>query len=296
MKIHWYVAAVAASVIASTAVAAPALATTPTVDTLQVSRATIYPVSDGYQDTVSVTGTATGATVVHIELSTSDTDAAGTQVFQADAQLAAGDFQLTLDSNLLGTVPSGSYFVWARPDDVVDTSAWKSAPLSVSLKHLVTKTWKKTVTAAGSKLDKFVGGCSTLRKPSLRGWAGSLGYYSNTRCKKTAVKSVVATVHGLVLPAVSAPGSYGSVRIAAYGGAAKAKPRSHAYLAYLTPDGSDVVAFPALGSKVRTHAGPAVAASQMRHGRTILWGATVAAGNRYDIKNFTVTLTYTTLQ
>lgn len=310
MKLRWsLVSVLTGAVLASTTLATPALAATSAVVSLQITRpntgepaTTLYPVPDGYLDTVSVTGAAPDATVVHIDVSTSATDAEGTRVFQTDVAVDwAGDFQVTLGADLVGKVASGAYFVWARPDDVTDPSAWRSASLTISLKHLVTRTWTKTVSAARSKWDSFVGRCSTLRKPALRGWSGSLGFYSNTKCRKTLAKSAVATVHKIVLPAVPRPGRYSTFRIAAYGGAARKKPRSRANLVYLAAnDVTDVVAFPRLRSKVGNHAGPTVAASIIRAGvgesRSFLWGAMAQAGNRYDIKSFTITLTYTALQ
>jgi hypothetical protein len=303
------VSVLAGAVLASGTLAAPAHAATTAVVSLQITRpnsgepaTTIYPAADGYLDTVSVTGAAPDATVVHIDVSTSATDAEGARVFQTEVSVDwAGDFHVTLGADLVGKVTSGAYYVWARPDDVTDASAWRSAPLTISLQHLVTRTWTKTVSAARSRWDSFVGRCSTLRKPALRGWKGSLGFYSNTKCRKTAEKSAVATVHQIVLPAVPRPGRYSTFRISAYGGAARKKPRSRAYLVYLAAnDTTDVVAAPSLGRKVGKHAGPTVAASIIRAGvgesRTFRWGAMVQSGNRYDVKSFTVTVTYTALQ
>lgn len=294
MKLRWSLAPVVAGLVASTALAAPAHAIGPTINSVQLSSYSVAPIVDGLLDTVDVSGTATtGVTTVHIDVSASDTGD-GAPILTVDVTAdGAGNFQTTLGQNLLDHVTSSGYYdVWARPDGVTDPTSWAHTSLFVSLKRLVTKTWTTTLSAAGSKIGQYIGRCSTLRKPSLRGWSGSFGYYSNTRCARAGSRSVVVTAHMARLRAVEYPGGYDTVRIVAYGGAARSKPRSRAYLGYYSADGTDVVAGSTLAAKVGTHAGPAVAASLVNDEQSVRWFAGVRAGNRYDIKRFTLILTY----
>lgn len=169
----------------------------------------------------------------------------------------------------------------------------KTAKIAVSGLRLVTKTFTKTVTARSSLVDQYVGKCSQLRKPSLRGWSGSLGFYANTKCHKTSWKaSAVSTVHAISLPAAD---RYLDVRVNTYGGAAKARKSSTAGVRYLTTNGG-WVADRLLTKKVGWHPGATWTANGIVFSdRSFGWGIATAAKDRYDVKSFTVVVRYQTL-
>ena len=157
-------------------------------------------------------------------------------------------------------------------------------------KKLAARTFRKTVSAGGSLKDQYVGRCSTLRKPSLRGWTGSLGLYTNTKCRRTFENSLIVTMHAVRTPLGAV--KYGDFRVSAYGGAAKAAPRSLAYLEYLNRS-EDWVADTRMSTSLTTHHGATRPGSNFVWGdRYVVWGAYTAMGAKYDIKNFTVTLKY----
>lgn len=164
----------------------------------------------------------------------------------------------------------------------------------VDARRVVTREWRKTVTAGGSLVDQYVGRCSTLRKPSSRGWSYSLGYYANTKCADESTKaSLVSTVHAIYVPKAS--DGYVSVKVSAYGGSATSRPGSRGVLRYLTASGnwtSENVVQSFLG----WHPGYQRAATGMIYrGRSFAWGFYTGFGHRYDVKTFAVVVRYRTL-
>ncbi|HJQ04223.1 MAG TPA: hypothetical protein VJ872_02180 [Nocardioides sp.] len=187
-------------------------------------------------------------------------------------------------------LPSGLYTIQLR-DPAGNVSA---TTVKVRVQRLVSKTFVKAVTAKASKTNQYVGRCSKLASPSSHGWAGSLGYFANTRCRSTTgPDSTVATEHGVALPAAA---TYRDVRISAYGGAAKGFGRSVAVMFYEDPSRNRQVAQAKLGPKVGTWAGPAKAVSTMAKTingtRYVFWSVGTAARQHYDVKGFTVTVHY----
>lgn len=187
------------------------------------------------------------------------------------------------------SAPSGYYklMLWDSEGDPV-----KVKPIvRVDARRMITKTWVKTVSAAGSVVDQYVGRCSTLRKPAGRGWSYSLGFWANTRCSTTgSTASLVSTVHAVRLPKIA--GNYATVRVSLYGGAATSKPGSQAVIRYLTAAGtwtSDRV----VTAPLTHHSGLQRAASGMVYSdRSFAWGLYTLNGHRYDVKTFSVVVRY----
>ncbi|MCU1443279.1 MAG: hypothetical protein JWQ59_1429, partial [Cryobacterium sp.] len=156
--------------------------------------------------------------------------------------------------------------------------------------------------------------CSTLRTPASRRWAGSLlfGAGSVPKCKpKAAADRSVQTTHHVRLPALPAasymvepntveanPGHYDALAVSAYGGASslKGKARSTGGIRWVNT-ANRVEAARAMTAALGNHAGANRAATgAMRTDRTVRWNTYVTGLSSYDIKSFTVTLTYTVLQ
>lgn len=187
-------------------------------------------------------------------------------------------------------LPSGLYTIIVRDPagNVGGTS------VTVRVQRLVTRTTRTTLTARGSKVDQYVGRCSTLRTPASRGWTGSLGYYANTRCRSTRwADSAVATQHRAVMPAAA---SYVDVQVAVYSGASRGYGRSQAVMLYDNPTETAAVGQRTLGAALATRAAPRVAAAKVLRtvsGRRYLyWEVATAYAQRYDVKSFTVTVRY----
>jgi hypothetical protein len=291
-------------------VAAPADVTPPTLTITGVKWRTFYPVVDLYKDTAEVSyqhsdDSADPTLVVHLEI----TDEAGALVLERIDTLptpgAAGYGWNGRDSG--GTLqPAGDYTLtfWAT-DSAENASEPVSRTVTLSRNRLVTKTFRREVSAARTIVDRRVGRCSRLRRPSLRGWSGSLGYYSNETCHHTGSPSVVATVNGVYVPRAFHDRAYGSfyngLVVKGYGGAARSRNRSKSLLQYWNQQDRRWFGASWFGPRVGTHAGTQVWAQPMvsrnLDGRPYLrWSLLTAEGHRYDLKTFTVVLKYQVLR
>jgi hypothetical protein len=280
--------ATAAAVLITAFGAVPAHATTPTIDSITASPSTIYPLVNNAKrpgsTTITISGDAT--TIDHLEIRNTSAVSVlnlpgGQNTYSWNGRATAG-----------AVVPAGSYTVVAI--GAGSEVATPSATITVSTKKLIHKTFTRTVTAAGSMFAKIVGKCSTLRKPSKRGWKGSLGLYSNTRCKTQTFKaSLVSTAHVLRLPSAE---QYLNLRVNTYGGAAKAKKHSRGVIRYLQVSGGAPVSTTFLSSKVGNHTGPLRSTQGLVDGqRFIAWNFVTAYKAQYDVKNFTVVVHYDVL-
>lgn len=187
--------------------------------------------------------------------------------------------------------PAGLYKLY-----VYDAEGNKSAAIgrvTVSDLRLVLKTWTRTVTASGSLVDSFVGRCSSLRRPSSRGWFGSLGFYANVRCDtQTWNASAVSTVHSVDLPSAE---QYLDLHVNTYGAAATSRPQSRGMIRYLTTSGN-WTAETMLTRYLGNHIGPTRSATGLVFSdRSFGWGFATAYRDRYDVKKFTVVLHYKVL-
>jgi hypothetical protein len=280
------VLATAAAVLITAFGIAPAHATVPEITGVTVSPATIYPLIGNTKrpasSIITVQGDATS--VDHIDIRNASSDTVRTLTL-------AGDHVTWNGRNDSATVvPAGTYDVIVL--GAGDEASTFQAQITVSSKKLVHKTYTKTVTAAWSLADKFVGKCSTLRKPSKRKWAGSLGFYANTKCKKqTWNASAVSTAHVVQLPVAE---QYVDMRVNTYGGAQKKGSRG--LIRYFPVNGNNSVSDTFISPKVTTHTGPLRKTTGMvSSGRFIAWGFATAYKSQYDVKSFTVVVHYDVL-
>lgn len=189
-------------------------------------------------------------------------------------------------------VPTGTYTLGAR--DIAGNVGSVTATVKVDARRRVLKTYTRTVTPRASLLEAYVGRCSTLRRPSARGWSGSLGFYAGTKCgTRTWKASAVSTMHGIRLPASDKDVQL-TVKI--YGGAARSKPRSLAWIRYLNTGGrwgNDHLQ----NAKLTTHVSDYVDTKlYVQKNRAFIWGFYTAGGYRYDVGKYTVVLRYYVLQ
>lgn len=265
----------------------PAQAAPPDVTAITSSKSTIYPnirtTKRPGTTTITVESTTDDVTSLEIrnaadtpvrtlDLSTSDT-------VQWGGRDAAGNL-----------VPAGTYTLVALN---ADGPASVTGTVTVSLQRLVRKSYTVRVLPT-SQYWKYVGRCSTLRKPSRRGWTGSYGYYANTRCAtQTWDASAVITVHAVRLPRAE---RYVDARIDTYGGAAKAKPRSRGGIEYWNEPGQKWTAFRFNASNVGWHNGATSGAGGLVDAeRYISWRYMTAYKAQYDVARFRVVVHYDVL-
>ncbi|HVK27278.1 MAG TPA: FlgD immunoglobulin-like domain containing protein [Nocardioides sp.] len=265
----------------------PAQAAPPDVTAITTSNATIYPNIR--------TAKRPGTTTITVE-STTD-DVTSLEIRNA-ADVPVRTFDLSASDTVqwggrdasANLVPAGTYTLVALN---ADGPASVTGTVTVSLQRLVRKTYTVRVLPT-SQYWKYVGKCSTLRKPSRRGWTGSYGYYANTRCgTQTWDASAVITVHAVRVPRAE---RYVDARIDTYGGAAKAKPRSRGGIEYWNEPGQKWTAFRYTASNVGWHNGATSGAGGLVDAeRYIAWRYMAAYKSQYDVARFRITVHYDVL-
>jgi hypothetical protein len=271
--------------------------TAPVIGPVTKSASTVYPFQDGYQDTVTISVPRTSYADVALLTIVRDSTGETIRTLSPYCPSCGKNFTFIWNARMYPAtgVPAGTYSLTVSITDKASNRGEVSAgKVTVIRKKTEAHTYRKVVTAAGSKIDQRVGRCSTLRKPSLRGWAGSLGYYTNTKCRRTFDNSLVLTVHAVRAPQGAV--KYGALRMWSYGGAAKAAPRSLAYFEILNRDDEWNEASTRMSPTLSSHGGAErVGAHFVSDDRYLFWRAYTAEGAKYDIKNFSVRLRYFTL-
>jgi hypothetical protein len=282
MKLRTILATLA--VTGSILTAAPALATSPVITGQTNSVSTVYPVVDGYVDSITFGWTLDQA-VTSLELDVMDAST-HTSVFQIvfDDPATTG-FVWNGTTTGATVAPAGTYYARVTANNGTDPADSNNGPLFVlSGKKLTAHTWTKQFTAGSSVLAKAVGTCSKVARPGTKLGTGSVGYYSNVTCTK-AHQDYAATLHQLQLPQAFKPGK---VTVSTYGAAVKAG--SVMRVGFFTDAGWKV------GSAKGWHTGPTRDASPLiGQDGLLMWQSVATGGNRYDIKYFKLTYTYTVL-
>lgn len=291
--------ALASLVVAASGLAATTLPATaegePVITSMTTNSSAIYPYWDGYRDSISIKVYMNApydawdvASLDIVSDSTGETVSTLTPVgnylpygFSWRGRATSGEY-----------VPAGVYTLRARVTDSSNNMSEFEKKVTVVREKIEHRTFRKIVTAYDSSYGQYVGRCSTLRRPSLRGWFGSFGLYSNTKCTKTFDASYISTVHRLEVPASVT--AYGFFQVSPYSGAAKAAPRSLAYLEY-HKNNNDWRASTRLGVALTRHPGERVYGDKFVKEGHVTWGVYTARGARYDLKDFKVTIEYSAL-
>lgn len=252
--------------------------------TLTKASGTFYPYPDKYLDTVAVKTNVNAGYFSEMIVRN------GSSVIVATPTPTTWNGR-----NLQGDIaPAGTYSLELVAQKGTDyESHYDAGTVTVSHKRLVTKTFKRTIAAARTLEKAYVAKCSTLVR-GVRGWTGSLGLYTNTKCKGDFRRSLVETIHAIRVPAAV---RYGDLRISTYGGNAKSKPGSYLFFDMLTNKGEWGSRDTRLGYNVGLHAGPLKRGANYVWGdRYVVWDVYTWGPAKYDVKSFTVTLKYSVLQ
>lgn len=283
--------------------AAPPDDTVPTLTVTGVTWPTFYPAPDRYKDTVEVSYTYSDEVDTLLDIHLEITDAADQLVLERVDQLGSpGSAGFGWDGrDGSGTaLPAGDYTLtfWAT-DAAGNTSPTDARTVTLDRGKLVTRTYRRDIRAKRSVVERDVRRCSTMPSP-VRGWEGSLGYYSNTRCNAEGTPSVAATVNGIYVPRAFKDKDYGSfyrsVVVKTWGGNARNRAGSKAVLQYWNRRRSTWYADRIMGSRLTSHAGRTTAAAPMIHANDgkpyIIWSLLTANGHWYDVKKFSVVMKY----
>lgn len=269
---------------------------TPPVFGLTLSALSFYPVVDGYQDALNVHY----STNEDVEASVEVINAGGDRVRTLASALTmlAGGYDVTWDGrdDLGDLVPAGTYNIRFRGGDGQHTIT-VTKTVVVHNEHLEMVTNTTILTAKQSLWGKFVGKCSTLASPSSHRWAGSFGYYSQTKCKKAKQSAVVTSQAWWIPKAIN--NKYGSLQVSTYGG--KAVKARYAYLVagYLRASDNAFKGRAQFSGSLGWHRGTSVpVAPYVRYQDGfpfVVWTAGLTSGARYDVKTFEVKVTYQAL-
>jgi hypothetical protein len=272
----------------------------PPTPTISVSASVVYPHRDGYLDSIAVMLSAPGSVYSDLE-AVNETTGAVYRVHRAYAAKAPYKVSFEGWSSTQQRIPAGVYRLRVVATDWGGQSFSVSDPIEVRWDRLAMRTWRVTIPAAKTVIKKNVGSCGTLRKPAEPGWRGSLGYYSGS-CRDSA-KSVVQVIHGAVIP-TSFNGKYDNFRVSLTGGPNKRQPRSYLVLGYYTNAKKWQFEHRQefLGRRVQLHKGDLVRTQELKSyvhtdGKApyVAWSTGLASGSRYDVKSFTVQISYQAL-
>jgi hypothetical protein len=265
----------------------------PSLQTISASRPTVYPFRDDYQDQVTFTAgkqPGAGNTLLIKVINSAHQTVQTFRSTQPDAKLA---WAWNGKDQSRDRAPAGVYTIEATVTDLAgNTSPTATTSVKVIRERVVPKVFRHTYSAIGTLEHSSVGKCSTLARPSSRGWAGSLGYYSNAKCSKTFDDSVITTTHAARMPAAV---KYGDLEYRVYGGATRLATRHIAYISYLNREGDwtrTKMLEPGTGWHI---AGFMNGSAYVFDDRYAVWGVFNVKGSHYDVKSFEVKLTYTAL-
>lgn len=203
------------------------------------------------------------------------------------------------DGRLGSKLVPGTYdFRWVGFDRAENEARTKPVRIRVSDHRLRHMEWERTFSASSTIVDTEVGSCSTLRRPATRGWRGSVGYLSQTRCRRAA-DSVAATINAVAVPKVLGTGvdvGYKSLRVSLYGGGVAGRRTPYLVMNTITADGRAVATRAQFGPALGRHSlAEANVTRVVRDAKTrphIVWQTGLTDGSRYDVKSFTVTVGY----
>lgn len=252
----------------------------------------VFPVADGYRDTVPVTGRV-GEDVRWLRVEARGPG--GVVESRKLRRVAAGPVTLPWTARRAdgSPVPPGRWSVRLVAADAAGNVGRSTAvTVQVSGQRLTRRTGSLSVTARESLDEVFSDECSLVfrhTRGERRGW---VGYFSSGTCSSPDAYAVGD--HQLRLPRAV---RYGTVQISAFGGRGDRRYRDSALLTYydryqnLSPH--TVRLRPAVG----TYTGPRVAADRLLVRKRVLrWSTMTTKVAWYDVERYTVRYTYFVLR
>lgn len=248
----------------------------------------VFPAPDGYLDYTRIQiGPWAGPETLRVDVV--DWAGAVTNVYAGRADGIAFDGR-----NGDEPFPAGRYTLRVTGYDFVGNATVRELPVRVDDRLRVERTYRRTIPAARTLVDQYVGVCSHLGSAAGRGWKRSLGLYSTSPCAKED-GSVVATLHGAQVPASF--GDYPSaIRLSLYGGAARGARSAYLVHGWLRNDTDWFMKRRTIRGGLGEHKTNAVTATKVVREidgrRWVYWQVGLTDGSRYDIKSFTISTSY----
>ncbi|NYD56238.1 hypothetical protein BKA08_000476 [Nocardioides marinisabuli] len=266
--------------------------TVPVIGSLTLSRDTIYPPRDKYLDATVIKAAVPADTV------------GGSYVVEAvDGEVvASGDLEKRRGTDLRvatwrgtrrdGTsLPTGEYVVRA---EVEDEAGNRSAPVETTVavvaQRLRQHKFDLRMRPADAEIHRNVGRCSRLKSPSSRRLPGSVGYFSELRCSRSAEAHVV-TSNGVYLPP-TADGHYKKLQLRVTGG--RSQRHRNGALPYLVVHFENrkgrLVERTQLGRRYREwrldKVGDEVVHDRKAERPYVIWVVGLSEGSRYDVDEY----------
>lgn len=267
--------------------------TAPVIGSLSLSRDTVYPPRDEYQDTttIKVSGPADVAGGSYVA-----EDAAGEVVARGGLGKRPGKrlWVTSWRGERNGrSLPTGDYLVRAT---LVDQAGNWSAPVETTVSVVAQRMAERKIDLrlrpTDVEIDRDVGRCARVKSPSSRRVPGSIGLFSGLRCDKADQEHAV-TANGVYLPP-SAGGRYEKVQLRVRGG--RSKRHRNGALPYLVVHLEDrkgrLVERTQLGSRYKEwrldEVGDDVVHDRKTDRPYIIWHVGLTQGSRYDVDEYRV--------
>ena len=252
----------------------------PKVTSVATTYGTLYPHHDGYRDSTILSARVSEASSVIVKV----TKPSGGTVWSGHVtRSSAGTAKLTWrgTSSAGHALPAGRYhFRFTVTDAAGNVTRGPTKAITVSTKKAVKRSWVKTVTARSASGGGYqrTDASSTVQLYDAFG-TGALRFHASS-------SGAVRTVNHVTLPSAAA---YVSVRVDTYG---RGISGGKAYLAFID-DSDREVHGKALSSSTGTHKGASASATpSLLDGHRAQWELLVRNGDTYDVRSYTVTLTY----
>jgi|GEM_PF-1847252 len=268
---------------------------TPPVVTVTPGQDVVFPYDDGYRDTLTIHVAADENVSYAFDLLDENNDSVGVPSLSTDSDGPTRDMWWS-GRAANKPVPAGTYHFNVTATDVVGhVTSVETSPFRVDLARKKTITTTVEVPAAKVIYDRFVGKCSTLAKPSSHRWKGSVGLYSQTKCKREKNSASVVVMWSAWWLPTSMRGlpSFDFVTVEAYGGAALGQGGSYLVTGLIDSSGK-FSRRQQFTPKLRWH--HIATTSRLtdletwvryQDGRPyVVWSSGLTVGSRYDIKSF----------
>lgn len=253
---------------------------------------TVFPVRDGYRDTVDVRATVgRDARSAVLEVRTP----AGRLVESRRAALGSGQVVVGWNGRTRAgrLLAPGRYVLRLLVEDHAGNRRRSAATrVAVSGQRLARRSGSLTVTARDTLEETFVDDCSMVFRHTEGRHRGWVGYFSSGTCSSGDAYAVGE--HEVRLPRAV---RYGTVRISAHGGRGDPKYRDSARLTYYDRYQNLSPFTVRLRARTDTYVGPRVRAERLLSDRRVLRWSTMTTGVAwYDVERYTVDYTFFVLR
>ncbi|HTY70812.1 MAG TPA: S8 family serine peptidase [Actinomycetes bacterium] len=255
----------------------------PSLTSVATTYATVYPHHDGFRDSTVLSARLSESASVLMEVR----NAAGARVWSATvSRTGPGAVRATWSGRSSGghALPAGAYRFTLRATDLAgNTTTTPAHEVTVSLRAAAVRHWSETISAQSA-------GGGGYQSSDDASYAEVYPPFGSGALRLHASPSgAVRTVNRLGLPAAA---EYRSLRLSAYG---RGVGGGTAELAFLD-DAGDEVGVTHLPASTGNHSGTAVRATPaVLDGHRARWELLVEDGDTYDVRDFTITLTYVVL-